>query len=227
MYLLPIHALVWLLIAFGVGVPMVAMGHSWVWLFLGSPEFLALAAGYPICFALARRNMWVVKESTYFTHEPESETKRLRLQWLPRWAWPWSNDEDGVLGDGAFSAANRELPAWQRAFIWSALRNPVNNLRFVFPFGIRINPDSIRFMGNSLDVATDLADGKLKRILWSYVWQGIFAGFDLVIRLPRKHALHIRGGYKLMGRDKFGVPAEDYRSVSCGTAAQIQILAAP
>jgi hypothetical protein len=37
-----------------------------------------------------------------------------------RLTWLWSNDEDGIDGQGKYNA-----------FVWSALRNPVNNLKFV------------------------------------------------------------------------------------------------
>jgi hypothetical protein len=49
---------------------------------------------------------------------------------FPKWAWLWSNDEDGVYPTW-YAKLN---PAWSKArtiFTWSALRNPVNNLRYV------------------------------------------------------------------------------------------------
>lgn len=42
----------------------------------------------------------------------------------PRWAWLWNNQVDGIYGPG------NPHTRWQ-AFLWTALRNPVNNLRFV------------------------------------------------------------------------------------------------
>lgn len=46
---------------------------------------------------------------------------------FPRWAWIWANDEDGVEGPPWFNPTHSR---W-KAFVWSALRNPVSNLRFV------------------------------------------------------------------------------------------------
>ena len=50
-----------------------------------------------------------------------------RWDWAPRWAWVWGNDEDGSAGRGL-------VPSSWRAFKWSALRNPANNLRFIAGF---------------------------------------------------------------------------------------------
>ncbi len=55
-----------------------------------------------------------------------------RWHW-PAWAWPWDNEEDGTHPHW-YAVAH---PTWSVArleFTWSALRNPVNNLRFVAGF---------------------------------------------------------------------------------------------
>lgn len=52
-----------------------------------------------------------------------------KLNW-PRWAWLWDNDEDGT----APLAFTNQHPSWSLnrcEFVWTALRNPVNNFRFV------------------------------------------------------------------------------------------------
>jgi hypothetical protein len=64
-----------------------------------------MLAGVPICAVLA-------------AIQPESSTH------YPKWAWIWDNEIDGVYGP------ENPHTAWQ-AFYWTALRNPVNNLRFV------------------------------------------------------------------------------------------------
>lgn len=46
-------------------------------------------------------------------------------QHWPKWAWIWDNEIDGIFGP-----TNTPYTRWQ-AFYWSALRNPVNNFRFV------------------------------------------------------------------------------------------------
>lgn len=43
---------------------------------------------------------------------------------FPSWAWIWDNEIDGVCGPLS--------PTPWNIYYWSALRNPVNNLRFVY-----------------------------------------------------------------------------------------------
>ncbi len=52
--------------------------------------------------------------------------------------WIYGNGEDGADGyygwwvDGRYRDKTRDWPAWWRLYYWSAIRNPTNNLRFVF-----------------------------------------------------------------------------------------------
>ncbi len=48
----------------------------------------------------------------------------------PRWAWIWDNDIDGVCPHW-YEVAHADWSIARREFVWSALRNPANNLRFV------------------------------------------------------------------------------------------------
>lgn len=87
-------------------------------------QFAALLlaiVGVPICAALA-----LVKLSALGALRPPAP----QLWHWPRWAWIWDNDEDGVDPDW-YRAAH---PTWSppfREFMWTAIRNPVNNLRRV------------------------------------------------------------------------------------------------
>lgn len=56
---------------------------------------------------------------------------------LPKWAWIWDNDRDGINGDGGFK--NEHCPAYKLQyggflcrFIWLAIRNPAANLCWYF-----------------------------------------------------------------------------------------------
>lgn len=63
--------------------------------------------GYPLIAVMALFKFW-----------------NLRYEWKGgKLTWLWSNDEDGIFGNGP-------ITRWQ-AFYWSAIRNPCNNLRFV------------------------------------------------------------------------------------------------
>jgi len=55
---------------------------------------------------------------------------------LPKWAWLWSNDRDGAMGDKRgwwHNEVNRKSQNMWPMYKWLALRNPVNNLGFL-PF---------------------------------------------------------------------------------------------
>lgn len=58
-----------------------------------------------------------------------------RLARLPAWAWLWSNDRDGAVGDKRgwwHMNTPFDLGAyhWFSQFWWLAIRNPANNMRF-------------------------------------------------------------------------------------------------
>lgn len=90
---------------------------------------------------------------------------------LPRWAWLWGNDFDGLDGDKrAWWAANCDalvfwgllpwlrakgvplgsLPvtSWLARWWWAAIRNPVNNLRLVPWLGCPVSECDIAFLGD-------------------------------------------------------------------------------
>lgn len=53
---------------------------------------------------------------------------------LPKWAWLWDNEKDGMRGDHKGRWLNRDAPKWLsndtlRMFWWAAIRNPANNLK--------------------------------------------------------------------------------------------------
>jgi hypothetical protein len=80
--------------------------------------------GLVLLLPLAGLKLWVERPSTaYPTHSV--------LAWRGGWAtWLWGNEENGVLCDARKRA---QFPVDDRvcAYVWSALRNNVNNLRFV------------------------------------------------------------------------------------------------
>lgn len=197
--------------------------------------------GLPIVAVLAKRRAWEVTRSRFYTYRDGS--RRVVLAWAPRWAWLWGNEEDGVAGGGEWVRTRTHWGPWRRAFVWSALRNPVNNLRFVSPFGMRIRPARIRVRGNSVEspIADERGTGVV-RLRWSYVWQGVRAG--LWVRVPLAKWLHftrragfpwisvrvqrepyvvnLRAGWKLIPSDAYGVDPYDYRAPMVGTGLQIQ-----
>lgn len=71
---------------------------------------------------------------------------------LPRWAWLWGNDFDGLLGDKrGWWAANTPFGWAVDSFIamywWAAIRNPANNMRLLSLFSAPIAGSDIKHFG--------------------------------------------------------------------------------
>ena len=74
---------------------------------------------------------------------------------LPRWAWLWSNDRDGAMGDerGWWHAnAPFGLGAghWFSQLVWLAFRNPANNARFTRVMGCPVTETTYAFVGDEV-----------------------------------------------------------------------------
>jgi hypothetical protein len=75
--------------------------------------------GVPLCAALAYSKRW-----TYDIHRDTYHWKG------GRWTWLWDNQEDGTLPYW-YALMYKWYSVPHAMFMWTALRNPVNNLRFV------------------------------------------------------------------------------------------------
>lgn len=94
---------------------------GWLWFLAIQGIALALfPVGVVLVALLAAAQAWKHTRSWYNGAFIES--------WYGgRLTWLFGNDEDGVLGPAAY---NPYASRW-RTFVWSALRNPTNNLRFL------------------------------------------------------------------------------------------------
>lgn len=138
--------------------------------------------------------------------------------------WLWGNEEDGVLGPEWYAAAHPKWGPKFRGWMWSAIRNPVNNDRFIAPIGVRIDPTRVRSVGNcKASPQDDEAAEGVMRFRWSYTVQGAYSG--LWVRYPLNNGKYInfRIGWKLLPKDKEGVPDYDYRKPGCGFGLQLQL----
>lgn len=139
---------------------------------------------------------------------------------LPRWAWLFGNDYDGLLGDKRFwwrdncdalvlfglrpllrrlGVALDPLPvdSWLACFWWAAIRNPVNNLRLVRGFNCPVSECVIRFLGASV------VEDKPGYSGWQFVaarhagGRSRWYGFYLVHQWNTSRAFVLRLGYKI------------------------------
>lgn len=174
--------------------------------------------GVPICAMLAKSEAW--KESTNYLH-PD----RVIKVWKPKWAWLWSNKEDGVTGHPGWQEKYAKYPRWG-AFVWSAWRNPSNNLRFVKGVSLKIDPTKIGFKGNASDPPKRLpldAQPPVGDVKWSFTWQGLYTGLVWRKQLTKTRHFQIRLGWKLLPKDAEGVSDDDYRKLSCGFGTQLHL----
>jgi hypothetical protein len=96
---------------------------GWIfYVFVQVISFILMVVGWVILIPFAWGRWWVLSPSPYY--------RRSVLQWRGGWAtWLWGNSEDGVTGAEWYRIAYGET-RW-RAYVWSALRNPVGNLRWL------------------------------------------------------------------------------------------------
>lgn len=124
---------------------------------------------------------------------------------LPGWAWPWSNDRDGAMGDPDGRYWNRDAPKWLNAFWkmwwWLVVRNPTNNLaRFSMLYSINVSRYRVITLGGTENTVRD----KLGMEGWQFVNSNRkfpSYGFYLVKRYGKtNHGLVIRLGNKIEPR---------------------------
>jgi hypothetical protein len=161
--------------------------------------FLVFAIpGVLIVAALAWSGVYALRPSRHFAGRSVTQ--------FPWWAWLWSNDEDGVDGLRASAAAQiwwyqktRDWSQAKRIFVWSALRNPVNHLRYVPVMTPKFHSGRIRFIG--LD--HEMQDGEGG---WFFIWQGLYSAF-------RYETRHFRFwiGWCFKPQDVRGISPEDTR----------------
>ena len=133
------------------------------------------------------------------------------LRRLPAWAWLWSNDRDGALGDkrgwwhlntpfglGAYH--------WFSQLWWLAIRNPANNMRFCPWFSCPLAECDYRYWGDE-SVKDRPGQGGRRLLLATHKTTGRrYYGFYGVWQWSATRALVVQLGFKPEPSDW----AEDY-----------------
>jgi hypothetical protein len=81
----------------------------------------------------------------------------------------WDNDEDGVLGADWWLKQHENRPEWWNAYVWSAWRNPANNLRFLPGAILRID-DASKITKLVRENYTVTTYGWRQYVLWHPHW---------------------------------------------------------
>lgn len=121
---------------------------------------------------------------------------------LPRWAWLWGNDFDGLTGDkrgwwAANTAFGWPVDSFCAMWWWAAVRNPVNNMRLVPGISCPVGQCLITYRGHhAVEDKPGLGGWQLvtaKRHGGRSRWYG----FYLVHEWSATRALVVRIGYKI------------------------------
>lgn len=134
------------------------------------------------------------------------------LATLPGWAWLWSNDRDGALGDKRgwwHMNTPFDLGAyhWFSQFWWLAIRNPANNMRFSPWFSCPLTECDYQFWGDET-VKDRPGQGGRRLLLATHRRTGRrYYGFYGVWQWSAARAVVVQLGFKPEPSDW----AEDYR----------------
>lgn len=180
-----------------------------IWLAYTALEVILDVVGLFVILPLSLLRAWGSRPSRVYGREfPKPQ---LLHAWWGGWlTWLWGNEEDGVTGPIWWAVRHRDWPMWRIAYVWSALRNPVNNLRFVPGINPVIDPKRIQWH-----------TGGGRTWLVEYTWQGVYSGL-LIVFPSRGGTFRFWWGWKLRPVDVQGVSDNDMRKPRCGFAIQLK-----
>lgn len=142
------------------------------------------------------------------------------VRWTWWWMWPWGNEEDGVIGSSNYfkEKTAKGWPEFLIGFVWSALRNPTNNLRFTKYISVKIDPERVRYRGSLGPTHPDAYHDK--KPMWFYARCGIYSGFYWQFMMLGTWLWRFWIGWKILPSDTIEV--EEYRRPGAGFAYQFK-----
>lgn len=159
------------------------------WLWLAAVKIITFLIGLP-----------VVAVAVFFPVAGVSVSDGRPIVNLPKWAWLFGNDFDGLDGDGrGWWAANTPF-GWpvrshRSRWWWAAIRNPANNLRRIAYFSCPVSKCAIKFNG-SAEVEDKPGKGGWQ-LVTAYAGGLEWYGFYLVKELTSTRAFVVRAGFKI------------------------------
>lgn len=115
---------------------------------------------------------------------------------FPKWAWIWGNDSDSIFGPPWF---NLGFFSFRNCYIWTAIRNPVNNMRRVPAFNVDSSVMRYAIFGDR-----DTPCPKLSRVTGKPIWhltlvhqnRLYYPSFWLIYAYSETRHFRIRLGWK-------------------------------
>lgn len=148
--------------------------------------------------------------------------ERMLLRFHARWMLPFQNDEDGVDGLRGGDPAQQwwadKTATWssrKRIFVWSALRNPVDSLRWVPILNPQLVVRDVCFVGMDHEPAKG-ENG------WYYAW---LSGTPYSCIRAERWGWRFWLGWKLKPEDRNGLQPDDVRAIRCDFACQLKRVA--
>lgn len=148
--------------------------------------------------------LFVVAIAIPFKVDDISKSDGRKIVNLPRWAWLFGNDYDGLLGDKRGWWAENTPFGWPvdhfvSMYTWAALRNPVNNMRLTNLFSAPVQGSTITFKGKE-HVRDDKDSAGWQFVTTENSGKKWF-GFYLVYLWSDTRAFVIRLGFKVEPKD--------------------------
>lgn len=148
--------------------------------------------------------LFVVAIAIPFRVDDVSKSDGRQIVNLPRWAWLFGNDYDGLLGDKRGWWAENTPFGWPvdhfvSMYTWAALRNPVNNMRLTNLFSAPVQGSTITFKGKE-HVRDDKDSAGWQFVTTENSGKKWF-GFYLVYLWSDTRAFVIRLGFKVEPKD--------------------------
>lgn len=196
------------------------------WLVLAFIELLLFVLGLVVIpLALPFRTVHVDTAAPFIDNPGNGNWM---LVTLPRWAWIWSNDRDGALGDRrGWWDANAQFKGgcWSvlNMWWWLAIRNPTNNTRFLKFMSVDMTTPGL--------TATYIGDAYVRDKVgfggWQFVkveagwstWYGLY--FVHEYKSWAKHGLVVRMGFKVNPGDVLEDWSADPQVASIGATYRV------
>lgn len=166
--------------------------------------------------------------ATFHTHTTVYTTSIINgrpiLSWKHKFMYIFDNFEDGLIGASEF----KDKSIFVRIVYWN-FRNPVNNLRTLPYFSVKINPKKINYVlssakdfnGNVI-INPTLRDYDRDDLRYTtLIWQDGYSNFRIQFKMFNK-IWRFWIGYKIHVHDIYGIPENSYRYNGAGFATQFK-----